>query len=61
MGFQMIATIGLGVYGGIKLDEKFPNKYKAFTLICSLTSIGVALYLVIKQVNKVSNQNKDNG
>ena len=32
-GFQMIAIIGLGVYAGIKLDEKYPNKYKAHTMV----------------------------
>jgi hypothetical protein len=57
----MIAIIGLGVYGGMKLDERYPNKHQTFTIICSLASIGVALYHVIKQVTKVSNQNKDNG
>jgi len=58
IGFQMIAIIGLGVYAGIKLDENYPNKYSLFTLICSLTSIGIALYFVINKVAKLSK--KDN-
>jgi len=52
----MLVTIGLGVFAGVKLDEKYPNQYSAFTIICSLASIGIALYSVIKQVNKSSNQ-----
>jgi hypothetical protein len=61
VGFQMLAIIALGVWGGIKLDETYPNDYQTFTIICSLASIAVALYTVIKQVTKISNQkNKTN-
>jgi len=54
----MIAIIGLGTYGGVKLDEAYPNKYSIFTIICSLTSVGAAMYYVIKQVNDVSKKKK---
>jgi len=61
IAFQMIAIIGIGVYLGVKLDEKYPNKYKLFTLIFSLLAIGIALYSVIRQVSEVTNkQNKSN-
>ncbi|MCK5400600.1 MAG: AtpZ/AtpI family protein [Flavobacteriaceae bacterium] len=60
IGFQMIAIIGLGVFLGIKLDEKYPNKYSLFAIICSLTSIGIALYFVIKQVTRFSNKDNSN-
>ena len=61
VGFQMLAIIAIGVWGGIKLDETYPNDYQTFTIICSLASIAVALYTVIKQVTKISNQkNKTN-
>jgi len=53
----MLAIIGLGVFVGIKLDEHYPNPYQIFTIICALASIGLALYSVIKQVTKFSNQN----
>ena len=56
VGFQMLATIGVGVWGGVKLDNIYPNNYQVFTVICALISIGVTLYLVIKQVTKFSNQ-----
>lgn len=56
IGFQMLVIIGLGVYGGLKLDEKYPNQYQTFTIICSLAGIAIALYSVIRQVNKFSNR-----
>lgn len=50
MGAQMGITIGLGVYAGIKLDEKYPNEHKMWTIICSLSSVAIALYLVLSRV-----------
>ena len=54
IAFQMMAIIGLGTYGGIKLDEAYPNDYHLYTLICSLVSIALAMYLVIKRVSDMS-------
>ncbi|MCB0466336.1 MAG: AtpZ/AtpI family protein [Aequorivita sp.] len=54
IAFQMIAIIGLGSYGGMKLDEKWPNKYSLYTIICSLLSVAIATYFVIKQANSIS-------
>ena len=48
--FQMAAIIGIGTYGGMKLDEKFKREFPLFTLILSLLSVFIALYIVIKQV-----------
>lgn len=60
IAFQMIAIIGLGTYGGVKLDEKYPNEHSVFTIILSLVSVAIAMYYVIKQVainsNKKSNK-----
>jgi hypothetical protein len=58
IAFQMIAVIGLGSYGGVKLDEQYPNLYPMFTLICSLASVAMAMYLVIKQVGGTSKNNE---
>jgi len=55
IAFQMIAIIGLGSYGGVKLDELYPDFYPMFTLICSLASVAIAMYLVIKQAGNISN------
>jgi len=52
----MIAIIGLGTYGGVKLDEKYPNKHSLFTIILSLASVGIAMYYVIKQVSFTSHK-----
>lgn len=51
IAIQMIAVIGLGSYGGLKLDEIYPNDYHAYTLICSLASVAIAMYLLIHQVS----------
>ena len=51
MGFQLLATIGLGVYGGLKLDEWQQNHFPVWTLVLSLGSVAGSLYLFIKQVS----------
>ena len=55
----MIAIIGLGSYGGVKLDEVYPNKYSLFTIVCSLASVAIAMYFVIKQVGDASKKDND--
>ena len=60
IAFQRIAVICLGSYGGVKLDELYPDLYPMFTLICSLASVAIAMYIVIKQacnINKDENTN----
>ena len=59
IGFQMLVIISLGVFAGVKLDEHYPNQYQTFTIICSLASIGIAMYSVIKQVTNFSNKSDD--
>ncbi|MCX2681183.1 AtpZ/AtpI family protein [Galbibacter sp. EGI 63066] len=56
IGFQMAIIIGGGTYLGVWLDEKYPNNYSTYTIICSLVSVFIALYVVIRQVK---NLNKD--
>lgn len=48
IAFQMGIIIAAGVFGGIWLDEKFPNKYSAFTISLSLLGVFVALYQVFR-------------
>ncbi|MBZ0327807.1 MAG: AtpZ/AtpI family protein [Altibacter sp.] len=55
----MIAIIGLGSYGGVKLDESYPNDYSLWTIVCSLASVGIAMYFVVKQVTDFSNRNNE--
>ena len=48
MGFQMGATIFLGTWGGIKLDEYFDTSFPIFTLALACISVFAAIYFVIK-------------
>jgi hypothetical protein len=50
----MIVIIVLGTFGGMKLDEIYPNEYSVFTIICSLFAVGISMYFVIKQVTDFS-------
>lgn len=52
MAFQMLASIGLGVWAGLKLDEWQGNENPIWTVVLSLTSIGASLYLFIRQLPK---------
>lgn len=58
IGFQMGATIFLGAMLGKYLDERFPSNKKWFTIGCTLLSVAIALYMVLKQVNRL-NENED--
>lgn len=54
IAIQMGVTIGIGVFVGIKLDESYPNKYSAYTIIFSLLGVFISLYAVIKQLQKMN-------
>ncbi|MDT0675345.1 AtpZ/AtpI family protein [Autumnicola musiva] len=56
IAFQMGIIIAAGVFLGIWLDEKFPNKYSAFTIGISLLGVFIALYQVYRGI---SNLDKD--
>jgi putative Ca2+/H+ antiporter (TMEM165/GDT1 family) len=51
-GFQMLATIGAGVFLGNYLDEKFMMKTPWFTIGCSMFFIFAGMYLFIKSLPK---------
>ncbi|MBL0256326.1 MAG: AtpZ/AtpI family protein [Bacteroidetes bacterium] len=52
MATQMLAIIGLGVWGGVKLDAYLGLKVSVFTLVLSLLSVAAAIYLSIKDFIK---------
>ncbi|MDT0649283.1 AtpZ/AtpI family protein [Autumnicola edwardsiae] len=56
IAFQMGIIIAAGVFLGIWLDGKFPNKYSGFTIGVSLLGVFVALYQVYRGI---SDMNKD--
>jgi F0F1-type ATP synthase assembly protein I len=55
---QMGATIFLGAYFGKMLDEKYPSNKKWFTMGLTIFSVAIALYMVLKQVNKINEDDK---
>jgi uncharacterized membrane protein YfcA len=55
---QMGITIFLGAYLGKWLDTRYPSGKKWFTIACTLLSVAIALYMVLKQVNKL-NEDED--
>jgi len=48
----MAVIIGGGCYGGYKLDQHYNNTTPIFTIILSLLSIGIAMYIVLKDFIK---------
>ncbi|MEP2936597.1 MAG: AtpZ/AtpI family protein [Gilvibacter sp.] len=52
--FQMIVIVGLGTYGGVKLDEYTQNQDSLYTIICSFAAVCIALFVVIRQVTQGS-------
>jgi uncharacterized membrane protein YfcA len=53
---QMGVTIFLGSYFGKKLDEKYPNEKNYFTIGLTLLSVFVALFIIIKQLNRITKE-----
>lgn len=52
MGIQMMAIIVIGSMGGLKLDQWLKLKFPIFTLILSLASVAIAIYLAIKDITR---------
>ncbi|MBI2723053.1 MAG: AtpZ/AtpI family protein [Bacteroidetes bacterium] len=52
LALQMGVTIGLGAWGGNKLDQHYKNSTPVFTIVLSLLGIAAALYLVLKDFIK---------
>ncbi len=53
--FRMAATIGLGTWFGKWLDGKMQMEKPIFLPIFALIAVAAALYLVIKDANKLKN------
>lgn len=47
MSFKMGAVITAGSYGGYRLDKWLQLEFPAFTLVLSLASVVLAIYIVI--------------
>ena len=53
LAFQMAAIIGLLTFGGFKLDMRYPNSYYLYTILGSLTGIGISFYFVFKEIKNM--------
>jgi hypothetical protein len=52
LAFQMMIIIVAGTFGGFKLDAYLNWDFPVFTLILSLGSVVVAIYLAVKDLIK---------
>lgn len=52
MAIQMGVVIALGAWGGTKLDAWLKLKIPVFTLVLTLGSVFIAIYLAIKDFIK---------
>jgi len=52
LAFQMFAIIGLGIFGGVKLDQWLKMGFPVFTVILSILSVSAAIYTAVKDLLK---------
>lgn len=52
IGFQIMATVGVGFFIGYKLDEYVGNKKPYFTAGISVLFVFLALYVALKDLTK---------
>lgn len=52
LAFQMMAIIGVGIFGGMKLDKYLALKRPVFTVLFSVISVILAVYYAIKDFLK---------
>lgn len=57
IAFQMLAIIGVGTFAGVQLDEYYENNSNLYTIILSLSSVIIAIVIVIKQIISDSKDN----
>ena len=54
VAIQMGIIIGIGAFIGVKLDEKYPNQYNGYTIICALFAVIGAMIYVIRRILQFS-------
>ena len=54
IAIQMGVIIFLGAKGGQWLDENYGQGGNSYTVVLTLFSVAIAMYLVIKQTNKLN-------
>jgi hypothetical protein len=48
----MFAIIGLGIFGGVKLDQWLKLKFPVFTVLLSIISVAAAIYTAVRDLLK---------
>lgn len=56
--FQMLAIIGLGFWGGKKLNDYFEVKSNLVTVGVGFLGLGLSLYNTLKQLERINNKEK---
>lgn len=56
IAIQMGVIIYLFVQLGKWLDAEYSNGGKAFLIICTLVGVGISLFLVLKQTNRLNSK-----
>lgn len=52
IGFQMLAIILAGVFGGLKLDQWLHLKIPVFTVVLSILAVILSIYYAVKDFLK---------
>jgi hypothetical protein len=52
LAFQMAVIIGLGTFGGYKIDQWLEFKFHIFTVVLALLSVVAAIYFAVKDLIK---------
>lgn len=56
IGLQMGVTIFLGAYAGKWLDQKYPSNKNWFTIGLTIFAVGLALFNILRQINKINDE-----
>jgi F0F1-type ATP synthase assembly protein I len=52
LAFQMMATLGIGVFAGYKLDQQTGWRFPVFLIIFSLLALAILLWQIIKDTRR---------
>ena len=52
IAFQMAFIILIGIFGGFELDKLINLKFPVFTVLLSIGSVTLAIYIVVKDLLK---------
>jgi hypothetical protein len=56
LAFQMVIILGLGVWGGLKIDGWLKMKFPLFTVVLSFVAVLLAIYNGLKDFWRTKNK-----